>query len=303
MRIGVGLPAAVPGAPFDRLGDWAAAAEAYGFHQLAALDRLVYDSLDPIIALTAAAARTSRVELITTILGVPYRQNAVVLAKQLASLDLVAGGRFVAGLALGGWPEDYAASDVPLRGRGTRFATMIDSLRSVWAGKLAGAAGAMAPHPGSGPPILLGALSPAGVDRVAAFADGWIGPFFGLQLLRDGIESANRAWQRAGRDGRPRVITQRYFCLGPRADEVAGGYLDHYYGAAYRSEVLADTMITPARLIEQIDRIEATGCDDLVFFPCTADHDQLQRLVDALAASRHRLQPVIDHQHLTERSS
>lgn len=303
MRIGVGLPAAVPGAPFDRLGDWAAAAEEYGFQHLAALDRLVYDSLDPIIALTAAAARTSRVELITTILGVPYRQNAVLLAKQLGSVDLVAGGRFVAGLALGGWPEDYAASEVALRGRGARFNTMIDTLRGVWAGKLAGAAGPMTPHPRSGPPILLGALSPAGFDRVATFADGWIAPFFGLQTLRDGIESANQAWQRAGRDGRPRVITERYFCLGPGSRRIAGDYLDHYYGAAYRSEVLADTMITPRQLIEEVERIEATGCDDLVFFPCTADHDQLQRLVDALAASRHRLEPVINQHHLTERSS
>ncbi|GAB3740655.1 LLM class flavin-dependent oxidoreductase [Microlunatus parietis] len=287
MRIGVGLPAAVPGAPFELLGDWAAAAEMYGFRHVAALDRLVYDSLDPIVALATAAGRTSRVELITTILGVPYRRNAVVLAKQLASLDLVAAGRFVAGLALGGWPEDYAASDVALRGRGERFAVMLDTLRCVWAGKLAGAAGPMTPHPRSGPSMLLGALSPAGFGRVATFADGWIAPFFGLQTLRDGIASAREAWQRAGREGRPRVITERYFCLGPGADEVAGAYLDHYYGAEYRSEVLAETLTTPARLIEELDRIEATGCDDLLLFPCTADQDQLHRLVDALAASRH----------------
>ncbi len=303
MRIGVGLPAAVPGAPFQRLGDWAATAEEYGFRHLAALDRLVYDSLDPIVALTAAAARTSRIELITTILGVPYRQNAVLLAKQLGSLDLVAGGRFVAGLALGGWPEDYAASDVALRGRGDRFGTMINTLRDVWAGKLAGAAGPMAPHPRSGPPILLGALTPVGFDRVATLADGWIAPFFGLQTLRDGIDSATQAWRRAGRDGRPRVITERYFCLGPESRQTAAAYLDHYYGARYAPAVLADTMITPRQLIAEVERIEATGCDDLILFPCTADHDQLQRLVDALAASRHRLEPVIDAPHLTERSS
>lgn len=287
MRIGVGLPAAVPGAPFALLGDWAAAAEAYGFRHVAALDRLVYDSLDPIVALATAAGRTSNVELITTILGVPYRQNAVVLAKQLASLDQVAGGRFVAGLALGGWPEDYTASGVPLRGRGDRFADMLETLRCVWAGKLAGAAGPMTPQPRSGPPVLLGALSPAGFDRVAVCADGWIAPFFGLQTLRDGIASTQAAWQRAGREGRPRVITERYFCLGPRADDVAAAYLDHYYGADHRSEVLAETLTTPARLLEELDRIEATGCDDLLLFPCTADQDQLDRLADALAASRH----------------
>lgn len=295
MRIGVGLPSAVPGAPFGRLGDWAAEAERYGFRHLAALDRLVYDSLDPIVALTAAAARTGSVELITTILGVPYRQNAVVLANQLGSLDLVAEGRIVAGLALGGWPEDYAASDVAWRGRGDRFVTMIDTLRRVWAGEVGGAAGPMTPHPRtagwSGPPVLLGAVSPVGFDRVASRADGWIAPFFGLQLLTDGIDAVNRAWRRAGRDGRPRVVAERYFCLGPDADRIAGDYLAHYYGADQRSAILAEALTTPERLIEELDRIEATGCDDLLLFPCTADLDQLHRLVDVLEASPHRLAP------------
>jgi alkanesulfonate monooxygenase SsuD/methylene tetrahydromethanopterin reductase-like flavin-dependent oxidoreductase (luciferase family) len=302
MRIGVGLPAAVPGAPFERLGDWAADAERYGFRHLAALDRLVYDSLDPIVALTAAAARTRSVELITTILGVPFRQNAVLLAKQLGSLDLVADGRFVAGLALGGWPEDYAVSDVAWRGRGARFDTMINTVRRVWDGEVAGAAGPMAPHPRTtcgrtGPPLLLGAVSPAGFDRVAAQADGWIAPFFGLEMLIDGIEAVNRAWQRAGRDDRPRVITERYFCLGPDSARIACDYLAHYYGAEQVAAIMPDAPTTPQHLIKELDRIEATGSDDLLLFPCTADHDQLDRLVDALAASRHRLEPAADPTH------
>jgi hypothetical protein len=66
MRIGIGLPAAIPAAPGSAVGDWAAAAEASGFQSVAVIDRLVYDNLDPLVALAVAAARTERVEMLTT---------------------------------------------------------------------------------------------------------------------------------------------------------------------------------------------------------------------------------------------
>jgi len=70
MRIGMGLPAAVPEADATALGEWAATAERLGFCSLGVIDRLVYDNLDPLVALAAAAARTERVELLTTVLNV-----------------------------------------------------------------------------------------------------------------------------------------------------------------------------------------------------------------------------------------
>ena len=101
MRIGIGLPAAVPGASAMELGRWAAESERLGFQSLGVLDRLVYDNLDPLVALGAAAARTERAELITTVLGVPWRESAVVLGKQLASLDRLSGGWVGRGLPAG----------------------------------------------------------------------------------------------------------------------------------------------------------------------------------------------------------
>jgi alkanesulfonate monooxygenase SsuD/methylene tetrahydromethanopterin reductase-like flavin-dependent oxidoreductase (luciferase family) len=137
MRIGIGLPAAVPGTPATALGEWAAESERLGFRSLGVLDRLVYDNLDPLVALAAAAARTEHAELITTVLTVPYRRNAVALAKQLASVDQLSGGRLTAGLGLGGWPEDYAASQAPLAGRGATFDDMLATMRRAWAGEIA----------------------------------------------------------------------------------------------------------------------------------------------------------------------
>jgi alkanesulfonate monooxygenase SsuD/methylene tetrahydromethanopterin reductase-like flavin-dependent oxidoreductase (luciferase family) len=81
MKIGIGLPAAIPDVTATAVGEWAASAEQLGFSSVSVIDRLVYDNLDPLIALAAAAERTERVELLTTVLNVPFRRNAVVLAK------------------------------------------------------------------------------------------------------------------------------------------------------------------------------------------------------------------------------
>ena len=282
MRIGIGLPAAVPSTPATDVAEWAVAAERHGFASVAVLDRLVYDNLDPIVALAAAAARTERVELMTTILGVPFRQSAVVLAKQLASLDRISEGRLTAGLALGGWPEDYEASATPLAGRGAAFEEMLVTMRRAWAGEISGAAGPMPGMPAGRPSVLLGAIAPVGFRRAAAHGEGWVAPFFGHELLVDGIASMRRAWADAGRPGLPRIVAARYFSLGPGADEVADDYLRHYYGAEYAAPALADTLTTPERLHEEIARLSEAGCDDLLLFPCAGSVDQVDLLAEAL---------------------
>jgi alkanesulfonate monooxygenase SsuD/methylene tetrahydromethanopterin reductase-like flavin-dependent oxidoreductase (luciferase family) len=282
VRIGIGLPAAVPGTSPPLLGEWAAASERRGFRSLGVLDRLVYDNLDPIVALAAAAARTERAELMTTVLTIPYRQNALVLAKQLASVDQLSGGRLTVGLALGGWPEDYAASELPQAGRGATFEEMLATMRRAWAGEVAGASGPMPALPGGRPAVLLGGLMPAAFARAAGLAEGWVAPFFGFEMLVDGIASVRQAWIEAGRSSRPRVVVERYFCLGAGADEVADEYLLHYYGPEYFAHARADTLTTRERLGAEIRRLSEAGCDDLLLFPCSGDLDQVALLAEAL---------------------
>lgn len=234
VKIGVGLPAAVPGTPASAIGDWAERAEHLGFDSLAVLDRLVYDSLDPLIALTAAAERTERAELLTTILTVPFRQNAVVRAKQIASLDQISDGRVTAGLALGGWPEDYEASELPTARRGATLDAMVATMRRVWAGEVAGASGpipALAPRR---PGLLFGGFVEAAFARAARLGDGWVAPFFGHEAVVEGTANARSAWASAGRADTPRICVPRYFCLGTGAEETA----DEYIAPLLRSRVL-----------------------------------------------------------------
>jgi alkanesulfonate monooxygenase SsuD/methylene tetrahydromethanopterin reductase-like flavin-dependent oxidoreductase (luciferase family) len=270
----MGLPAAVPEADVTALGEWAATAERLGFCSLGVIDRLVYDNLDPLVALAAAAARTERVELLTTVLNVPYRQNAVVLAKQLASVDRLSGGRLTAGLALGGWPEDYEASGVSRRGLGAAMDAMVAAMQAVWDGKPAGASGPMPALPPDRPGLLFGGLAPAAFTRAATAGQGWIAPSFGIEQVIDGVAAMREAWDRIGRAGRPRVVTVRYFCFGPGADEHAGHYLRHYY-LDYAELVKADTPTTPEHLGAELRRLRDAGADDVVLMPCTDDVTQV----------------------------
>src|SRR5262249_25181622 len=106
MRVGVGLPSTVPGATSDTLRAWARDADGGPFSRLGVLDRLVYDSSDPLIALAAAAAVTVRIRLATNIVVGPLR-NSTLLSKSAASLHALSGGRFILGLAIGARQEDY----------------------------------------------------------------------------------------------------------------------------------------------------------------------------------------------------
>src|SRR6266540_2721842 len=195
MRIGIGLPAAIPDA--------------------------------------AAAARSERVELMTTVLNVPFRRNAVLLGKQLASLERLSGGRLTVGMGLGGWPRDREASELPRRRLGAVMDGMLSTMRQVWDGDVSGASGPMPALPPGRPGLLFGGFAPASFERMAAVGQGWVAQSFGFEPLVDGIAAAQAAWSAAGRSGQPRIVVARYFSLGERADQTAGSLP----GALLRSAV------------------------------------------------------------------
>ncbi|WP_214327422.1 LLM class flavin-dependent oxidoreductase [Nonomuraea sediminis] len=279
MRIGIGLPAAVPGADASRLGWWAGESERAGFASVGVIDRLVYDNVEPLTALAAAAACTGRVELVTTVLNVGWRNNPVLLAKQLGSVELISGGRLTAGLGLGGWPEDFVVSHAP-RPRKALWEATLRTMRDVWAGKVSGAGGPMTALPEGRPALMFGGMVPAAFRRAAAHGQGWVAPLFGLQQLREGVQAIRRAWAHAGRAGQPRIMTGRYFSLGKDPDD----YIRHYYGDAYFGMVRADTLTTPGELAAELARLEEAGATDVVLYPTSPEPDQIGRLAEALPA-------------------
>src|SRR5438067_10871743 len=210
MRIGVGLPTSTPpvgaGTRGPELLDWAARAEAGPFASLGVTDRLVYDCTDPLVALTAAAAVTVRLRLVTMVVIGPVRPAAV-LAAQAASLDALSGGRLTLGVSLGARPDDYDAAGASWRGRGKQLSDELAAMREIWEGT---AVGPRPARPG-GPDVLVGGGSGAAFLRAARHADGYVHGGGPPRAFAGAARRARAAWGDAGRPGEPQVGGQSYF--------------------------------------------------------------------------------------------
>ncbi|MFE7569900.1 LLM class F420-dependent oxidoreductase [Streptomyces sp. NPDC057539] len=142
------------------------------------------DWLDPLLALTFAAAVTSRIELATGVILLP-EHNPVVVAKQAATLDMLSAGRFSLGVGVGWSAEEFAALGVPFARRGRRTEEYLAVMRTLWAEDPASYTGEFArfdairvnPKPlrGGRLPVVVGGNSDAALRRAAMFADGWYG--------------------------------------------------------------------------------------------------------------------------------
>ncbi|MBF8190915.1 LLM class flavin-dependent oxidoreductase [Nonomuraea sp. K274] len=283
MELGIGLPTMVSGISGSDLLTWAKRAEELGFSSLGVLDRLMYDGYEPLITLAGAAGATSRIRLATTILIAAYRGDRALLAKQLASLDRLSGGRLVVGAAAGGREDDYEACHTSYGDRGRRLDELLGELRGFWSGESDG------PVPGpraekGGPPLLVGGHSPAAMRRAAAFGDGWIAGGSSASGYGELAGKVREAWRTAGRADRPRLVAIAYVALGPNALEHAGHHLlDYYSFMGWKAEMAVRSVLTDAeRLREFVAGYEAAGCDELLLFPCVQDPGQADLIADAV---------------------
>ncbi len=284
MNIGIGHPATIPGATGQLILDWARRADAGPFSSLASLDRLVYPNYDALITLTAAAAVTQRIRLMTTVLLVPLH-NASLLAKQAASLDAISEGRLTLGVGIGGRDDDFRAVSAPMHGRGKRFETQLDTMTRAWSGQpLAEDIGPIGPTPvrPGGPELLIGGYSPAAIQRVSRWGNGYIAGGAPPPMARQGYELAEQAWKDAGKPGKPRFVAATYFGLGPNAAERAGAYIRNYYAfAGPMAEQIANGLPSTQQAVKHIMQAFAdVGVDELICWPCIPDLDQIDRLAD-----------------------
>jgi alkanesulfonate monooxygenase SsuD/methylene tetrahydromethanopterin reductase-like flavin-dependent oxidoreductase (luciferase family) len=280
MRVGVGLPSTVPGAAGGLLVDWARRADAGPFSSLGVLDRVVFDSYDPLIALAAAAAVTQRVRLATTIVISPLR-NTTLLATSAASLDALSGGRLTLGLAVGARKDDYDAVGADYPSRGKRLVEQLTALRTYWED------GALGPHsrrPG-GPDLLIGGSSDHAFARVARYADGYVHGGGPPRAFARVVDKARSAWLDAGRPGMPQLWGQGYFALGDAAGAGARYLRDYYaFTGSFVEKIVEGLLITPQAVAQFIRGYAEAGCDELVLFPTVPDLDQLDRLAGVVGS-------------------
>src|SRR4051794_841992 len=252
MEVGIGLPSSIPGVGGDQLLRWATRAEARGFSTLGTIDRIVYPSHEPLIALAAAGAVTERIRLATTILLAPTRANGALLAKQAATLDVLSGGRLVLGVAVGRRDDDFRACGVDYHARGRILDETLDLCARIWQGDEFGTAGAIGPPPADGrPALILGGWADAAFTRAARHGDGWTGGNCTLEELAAGTARLRIAWDAAEREETPRTMVQPYYALGDGAEQAVASCLRDYYGrGAYTEAIVARAATDPETVRE-----------------------------------------------------
>ncbi len=278
MDIAIGLPNAVPGTSGEQLTEWARRAEARGFSSLGTIDRVAYPNLEPLTALAAAAAVTERIGLATTVLLGPLRVNPVALAKQVASIHLISGGRMTLGIGLGGREDDYEVAGVEMGSRGKELDAMLERIREVWAGE------EMGPEHETQPRVLVGGSVEASFKRAARFGDGWIAAGAPPDQFAEWRQGFEAAWAESGRSETPQNAALAYYSLGDRAEEDARDYLTDYYAwlGEETANFIAGSAAKDAETVRQyLSAFEAAGCQELFLFPSSSDPQQVDLLADA----------------------
>jgi alkanesulfonate monooxygenase SsuD/methylene tetrahydromethanopterin reductase-like flavin-dependent oxidoreductase (luciferase family) len=264
------------------------------FATIAHGERTRWVTLEHFTALAAMAIATERVRLWSHTLNVPMHPTAF-LAKRVATIDILSGGRYTMCPAIGGRPQDWLASELPY----VQFphATMdakIAELRRIWRGEDPADGGEKVlplPVQPGGPPLLCTALGPKGLARAARWADGYAGFIAehyadvdqaGTFLLADGARIRD-AWTAAGRTDAPYLSTSCFFGLGSGAqDRLAAA------GGSYRKNRNADVTggefwVHSEDAVRDVVRItREAGFDHLIFIPTSQDIGELDGLAAVL---------------------
>lgn len=165
---------------------------------------------DPLLPLALVAGCTERIGLGTATVCAPFTAPAL-LAKSMASLDVLSGGRLTVGLGLGWMPHEYTAAGVPFERRGARMDEYLRCLHALWTQDPVEFAGDFYTVPRSHtgpppvqrphPPVLLGGSAAAALRRAGRLAEGWIsGSRQDLGRIAASVEQVRQGAREAGRD-------------------------------------------------------------------------------------------------------
>ncbi len=217
---------------------------------------------DNMIALTAAAAVTNRIKVGTSICLVT-EHDPIVLAKQVASLDLLSGGRFVFGVGSGGRKEEMAHHGVAYKDRWKVFRERIEAMKQIWTHEEAEYHGefvnfdlircpprpAQKPHP----PVLLGAIAPRSLDRVVEYCDGWLPQRVPIEEFKTMLNDLRRRAEARGRDPKTIRITAHRFVWEKIEPEKAA--LEDYEGEGVERVIYRIPSETADRTLPRLDEL------------------------------------------------
>src|SRR5947208_4555150 len=299
MEFGVHLPLlAFRGQAFSlsRLVDYAEAAQRLGFTVLCANDHLTFSRpwLDSVTALASILTKTRRMTLMTTV-ALPVVRGPLPLAKSLAALDVLSGGRLIAGVGPGSSPQDYTLAGIAFEERWKRFDEAIQLLRSLlqreappFRGQFyAEASTPLEPFPVQEPgvPIWIGSWgSEAGLRRVARLGDGWLASAYHVTpaSFADALARLHQSLHEVGREPErfPHALgSMFYYVTEDRrlAEELLVEVVSPTLNRPV--ELLRDRLPigTPAECAEKLTRLQAAGVQRVFLWPVEDETSQLVR--------------------------
>lgn len=292
LQVGINIPTNAPDAGDDTVLEFGRRAEAAGVHSVWTLDRLVFNNYEPLLSLAALATTTTRVKLGTCVLLAALRPP-LLLAKMIATLDRMSGGRTIFGFGAGSRPDDFAGAGVPFEHRGSRLEELIAIMKRAWRGgpvTYSGKyyqidVGPVGPQPVQQPhpPIWLGGSAESVLRRVARVADGYIATSSGgPKGFREGWQRIRQYAEQAGRD--PATITPAalvHVCVDDnreRAIALAAKQRLHYYGPS-RAEIPPGFLLgSPDECVREATDYFDAGVQVLILGSVTADLSYFDRL-------------------------
>ncbi len=278
MHVGVVLPAALPGVDGETVLEWARMADAGPFSSIAVPDRLDYQNFEPLMTLAAAAAVTTRVKLVTTILLAPER-SAPWVVKEIATLTQFAPGRVVLGIGVGARPIDYERAGVPWDQRGRILDEQLDLLETL--------RDPADPIQDLGPrceqvPILIGGASKGALRRLVKHGDGYVSGGVKPEIFGYEVMATKGAWAEAGKPGEPQIVAGTWYS-SPERFATADANREHYFVKGGPPPFIRDEIRTGRdALLRGMEEFAAAGATEIIWNTMVTDVAELEWLMDAL---------------------
>jgi len=291
MELGICLPYMEHDYGRKQILEWCRAVDQGPFASLSCGERITGYTLEMRTLLAAAAAVTERVRIVPSLYVLPMH-SAVWAAKEVATLDVLSGGRVTLTVGVGGRESDYRAVGASFARRHQRMDEQVAEMRRIWAGEPpfegADEVGPRPVQPG-GPPILAGAMGPKAIRRAAEWAQGIYAFSMGGQAdeIARMLDAAEAAWQEAGRSERPRRVAGFWYSLADDAETRLKQYVQMYLAIfgdeAARAVAKTMTRFDEPAILESIEAIRALGCDELILVPASAEISEVERIVPLIS--------------------
>jgi probable F420-dependent oxidoreductase len=241
------------------------------------------DMLDPLAVLPWLAGVTSRVALGTSVVILPYR-TPIPVAKLLASVDVLSGGRLIVGAAIGWLEGEFEALGVPFKERASRSDEALELMRTVWTQehpkiqtkrhRVQDVVASPMPLQKPRPPLYIGGSSEAAYRRVARLGDGWHASSTTHDAFRQGADAVRRLWKEAGREGAP-YLSLRIPIL-----------IDGVHRPAVDMALMRGRHTlhgTPKQIAEELAGFEALGCGHVALEVSYSTYPAILETIDIVA--------------------